>query len=197
VIYNAVADIFQPTPDKQLREENYIVAVSSFKANKNFFKSYKAFVLAKTRIQNLKFYVIGDLTSNNFKCLQSEIDEMRNDADVRFLGRLSDEEMVKYYSNAKAFVFASFYEGFGIPVLEAQACGCPVVCSNLSSLPEVVQNSALTFNPNSINEIADAIVDVVTDDTLSKRLIVSGSENYRRFSWANEAVKIKNIINSL
>lgn len=197
VVYNAVAKSFHPLQNGQLKAENYIVTVSSFKVNKNFFKTYKAFVLAKRQIPGLKFYVIGDLTSTNFQSLQSEIDEMKGDEDVKLLGRISDEDMIRYYSNAKAFVFASLYEGFGIPVLEAQACGCPVVCSNASSLPEVLGDSALLFNPENEHEISDAIVRVVTDSSFANKLVGAGYKNYIRFSWQSGAMNIKDVINSV
>jgi glycosyltransferase involved in cell wall biosynthesis len=197
VIYNAVAKDFRPVKTEKLKKEIYILAVSSFKANKNFFKIYQAFALAKQQIEGLKFYVIGDLTSDKFQSLQFEIDEMMKDKDIKLLGRISDEELIRYYSNAKAFVFASLYEGFGIPVLEAQACGCPVICANNTSLPEVAGNSALMCNPNDKEDIANAIISILQNLSLSNELKAKGFSNYIRFSWKNEALKIQLLLNNL
>ena len=96
--------------------------------------------------------------------------------------------------NADVFVYPSFYEGFGLPVLEAQVVGTPVVASNTSSLPEILGNSALLVNPKSPDEIAEAIYKVIKDQELKKDLIKKGYENIKRFSWQNCANETFNVI---
>lgn len=194
VIYNAVNPIFRPVIDRKLRDEKYVIAVSSLKENKNFIIAYQAYMLARRRISGLKFYIVGDVYSDSFKKQDSFINKLKADKDVRILGRISDEELIRYYSNAQVFVFPSIYEGFGIPVLEAQACECPVVAAASSSLPEVLGYSALLCNPNKPEHFADSICKIMEDEVLRKRLIKSGHENIERFSWKESAGKIIQII---
>jgi len=194
VIYNAVNPIFRPMKDDKLSYEKYIIAVSSLKENKNFVTAFRAYMLARQRVSGLKFYIVGDVYSDSFKRQDSFINELKADKDVRILGRISDDELIRYYSNAQVFVFPSFYEGFGIPVLEAQACECPVVAASSSSLPEVLGSSALLCDPNKPEDFADSICRIIADETLRKRLIEAGHENVKRFSWKKSAEKIIQII---
>ena len=102
---------------------------------------------------------------------------------VKVLGKLSQEDIVSLYSGALAFVFPSFYEGFGLPPLEAMACGTPVVSSNRASLPEVCGEAAVFFDPNQPDELVRALKEIIQNETLRKMMILKGIENVRRFSW--------------
>lgn len=106
---------------------------------------------------------------------------------------IDDNKKWQLLKNADVFVFPSFYEGFGFPVLEAQVAGIPVVASDISSLPEVLNNSALLINPNKPEEIAEAIYRIIKNPELKKELIKKGQENVKRFPWqkcAKETLKI-------
>ena len=100
---------------------------------------------------------------------------------------LSDSELAAAYSNALCFVFPSEYEGFGIPILEAFACGCPVVCSNTSSLPEVAGECAEYFDPVDIDGMSEAILRVIEDSALRQKLSKSGRERLKIFDWDKTA----------
>lgn len=100
---------------------------------------------------------------------------------------LSDEDLQQAYSGAMCFVFPSEYEGFGIPVLEAFACGCPVVCAEASSLPEVAGDSAVYFNPLNIDDMAGKILAVIEDENLRGELRNSGRERLKLFDWNKTA----------
>ncbi len=102
---------------------------------------------------------------------------------VLFPGYVADADLPALLSGARAFVFPSLHEGFGIPVLEAGACGVPVITSNTSSLPEVAGDAALLVDPHDVEAIADAVHRVLTDDPLRAELIRRGHENVKRFSW--------------
>ncbi len=102
---------------------------------------------------------------------------------VLFPGYVDDADLPALMSGALAFVFPSLYEGFGLPVLEAQACGVPVMTSNNSSLPEVAGDAALLVDPHDVDAIADAIYRLATDDALRAELVRRGFENVKRFSW--------------
>jgi glycosyltransferase involved in cell wall biosynthesis len=102
---------------------------------------------------------------------------------VFFPGYVADADLPALYSGALAFVFPSLYEGFGLPVLEAGACGVPVITSNTSSLPEVAGDAALLVDPHDVDAIAEAMYRLVTDEALRQELIRRGIENVKRFSW--------------
>jgi glycosyltransferase involved in cell wall biosynthesis len=106
---------------------------------------------------------------------------------VRFLGFVPFETLRCFYESAAAFVFPSRYEGFGLPPLEAMACGTPVVTSNVSSLPEVVGDAALLVNPENVFDIARGIREVLLDEALRADLIAKGRAQASRFSWERTA----------
>jgi glycosyltransferase involved in cell wall biosynthesis len=106
---------------------------------------------------------------------------------VRVLDYVPDEALAGLYSGATAFVFPSLYEGFGFPVLEAMACGTPVICANTSSLPEVAGEAALTVDPLDTGALAAAIARVLSDAALRESLIARGYEQIQKFSWAKAA----------
>lgn len=182
VIYNAVGEMFHPIEDKILRNENYFLVVSSVKVNKNFLSVLKAFEIVLRTNPNIRLYIVGDCNDKNFQTIN--IDRYKNNPSIKFLGRVSDHELVKYYSNAQGFVFPSLYEGFGIPVLEAQACGCPVLASDIPSLREVLNDSALFCNPLEIDDIAFKMKQLLPEQNM---LVQNGYRNVKRFSWDKSA----------
>ncbi len=109
----------------------------------------------------------------------------------------NDEMLMTLYRNASVFVYPSIYEGFGLPLLEAMNCGCPVVCSDASSIPEVAGDAAEYFNPHDIDDIGDAIQKVVSSEHRSKDLRQKGFARSNLFSWQTCAVKTKDVYNSL
>ncbi len=102
---------------------------------------------------------------------------------VRFIGWVKEEDKPALYSSATAFVFASLYEGFGLPPLEAMACGTPVICSNASSLPEVVGDAAITVDPNDVAAWANAMRTLLTDETRRREMRERGLAQAKKFSW--------------
>jgi glycosyltransferase involved in cell wall biosynthesis len=109
---------------------------------------------------------------------------------VRFLGFVPIETLRAFYQTASAFVFPSLYEGFGLPPLEAMACGTPVVCSSVSSLPEVVGEAAVIVNPENVFDIARGMREVLLDETLRGWLIEEGIKKARQFSWERTAAEV-------
>ena len=108
---------------------------------------------------------------------------------VVFTGYVEEEEKQALLLNAFLFVYPSFYEGFGIPILEAMACGIPVITGNVSALPEVAGDAAIFINPNDRGEISTAMAGVLTDQTLHEILSKKGPEQARKFSWVNTAAQ--------
>lgn len=128
----------------------------------------------------------------------SEIIRRKNLSDrIFFTGYVKDADIAAIYNLAKLFVFPSLYEGFGIPPLEAQACGCPVVCSDAASLPEVCGDSVAYFDPYSVEDMKDKIQMVLDDENLQNELRAKGFENVKRFSWERSAKQIIEIMENL
>ncbi len=116
---------------------------------------------------------------------------------VKFTGYVSEQILEQYYAHAAALILPSFYEGFGIPPIEAFACGCPALVSNIASLPEVCQDAALYCDPFSESDIADKIVTIVTDQNLRLQLIEKGKLRAAEFSCSAVAEKTVKVINDL
>lgn len=102
---------------------------------------------------------------------------------ITMLGWVSEEEKVRLLQGAEMLLFPSLYEGFGLPVIEAQACGVPVACSNAAALPEIAGDGAILFDPENIAEIVQAVEKILADESLRQDLIVKGLQNAQRFSW--------------
>ncbi len=114
-----------------------------------------------------------------------------------FLGAVADEDRADLYRAASVFVYPSLYEGFGLPPLEAMACGVPVICSNGSSLPEVVGDAAVTFPPNDCAEFTRALVRVLSDADLRAGMQGRGKERVRQFSWQKTARETADVYRSV
>ena len=111
------------------------------------------------------------------------IDELQLAENVIISGYVPDEDLPYFYSAASLFCFPSLYEGFGIPVLEAMACGCPVVTSNTSSLPEVAGDAALLVDPYKADEIAEGLYQLVSNEQVRNKCIINGFQQVRKFTW--------------
>jgi len=109
---------------------------------------------------------------------------------IHFLGFVKDETLKELYHCSSLYIFPSLYEGFGTPLVEAMACGTPVICSNVSSLPEVGGDAVLTFDPEDENGIHDCILKVMSDSNLRKEMIKKGLERVKEFDWSKHAKKI-------
>ncbi len=127
--------------------------------------------------------ILGGKRGWLYDALFAQVDRLGLAGRVLFPGYVADDDLPALLSGATAFVFPSLYEGFGIPVLEAGACGVPVITSNTSSLPEVAGDAALLVDPHDVDAIAAAMHRLITDDALRAELARRGQENVKRFSW--------------
>ena len=123
--------------------------------------------------------------------------QAKNKDKIKFIGYVDKEDKPALYSLAEIFVFPSIYEGFGLPPLEAMACGVPVIASNCSSLPEIVGDAGLLVNPYNINELADAIREMLASESLRNDFIEKGFEQAKKFSWDICAEKTLNILQQI
>lgn len=191
VVYNGVEhDIFKPNGSKPAPFP-YILYVGSERPRKNLRRLLEAFSGLKKsgEFNDLKLVKVGTPgRSGAFrKSLLHTIAELGLDGQVVFTEHVSDHELADLYGAAKALVYPSLYEGFGLPVLEGMACGCPVVASNTSSLPEVAGNAALLVDPCDVDALREAIARVLQDEQLRRRLTAEGLERSKQFSWASSA----------
>lgn len=115
---------------------------------------------------------------------------------VKFLGHVPDEDLPALYSGAEALLFPSLFEGFGLPILEAQACGCPVLTSNVSSMPEVAGRGAIFVNPYDIDDIVDGMRKI-EDGRLRVKIVKAGLENIKRFSWEKAAKETLEVLENV
>jgi glycosyltransferase involved in cell wall biosynthesis len=176
----------------------FLLYAGSVRRHKNVPRLVEAFAVAREqlaadpRYRDLRLVIIGD-TISQYPAVRQAVIRSRVEAVVRFLGFVDFETLRCFYQNAAAFVFPSRYEGFGLPPLEAMACGTPVVTSNVSSLPEVVGEAAIQVNPENVFDIARGIVNALLDEPLRRSLIQRGLEQARRFSWERTAAEVLEI----
>ncbi|MEL0622528.1 glycosyltransferase family 1 protein [Marinomonas arenicola] len=168
---------FKEIRRKENVKDSYFLAVSSRSPHKNFSFLISSFL--KANVNGAKLKIVGSGNSN----FSTECDD-HQDASVEFLGRVSDETLGELYKGALAFVFPSYYEGFGIPPLEAQCYQCPVIASNAASLPEVLSDSAMYIDPYDQDSLTEKIEVVFQSEELRKDLIIRGNKNVMRFSWS-------------
>jgi glycosyltransferase involved in cell wall biosynthesis len=166
----------------------YILYAGAIRRHKNIPRLVEAFAVVRDQLaghplyQDLRLVIIGDNISR-YPAVRQAVIKSRVENAVRFLGFVPFDTLRCFYESAAAFVFPSRYEGFGLPPLEAMACGAPVVASNVSSLPEVVGEAAVQINPENVFDIARGIREVLLDEELRARLIRRGREQAARFSW--------------
>lgn len=172
----------------------YILFVSTLYKYKNADKLIKAFVLAKKRKIPHKLVIVGRDPNFNTKELKEIAFNNRVQEDVIFTGPVQINKIVSFYQNADLFVYPSLIESFGLPLIEAMACGTPVIGSNRTSVPEVIDNAGVIVDPDDIDALADAIVKVLSDQNLRESLITKGYERIKQFSWDKTAGKILDVI---
>ena len=164
--------------------------VGNIKPHKNVERLIAAFAKLRDeeRFQDLTLIVVGDEISK-YPALRRAVERHGVRPNVRFFGFVPELTLIALYRAADLFVFPSLYEGFGLPPLEAMANGTPVVTSKISSLPEVVEDAALLVDPYNVDEIADAMRNVLDDGALRARLIHSGLVRAEQFSWKDAVAR--------
>jgi len=168
----------------------YFIYVGSRIPRKNISGLLSAFELFKEDDDKyFKLLFVGEPMWNT-SYLSEKLNSMKFKNDVVFAGRLSTEALQMVMGSAEALVLVSFYEGFGIPLIEAMYCDVPVICSNITSLPEVAGDAALFVNPNSVPEMANAMKQIAIHPELRKSLIIRGRKQRNKFRWENTAREV-------
>ena len=191
VTYNSTDPVFRRLPEEDYAclDEKYGIAgkkailyVGNLKPHKNVKTLIRAFQ-EMNRPDTVLLLAGKDFNDDALNTA------MKESSGIIRCGMVSDEELIHLYNRADVFAFPSLYEGFGIPPLEAMACGTPVVCSNASSIPEVVGNAALLCEAEDSSSLKENICRVLDDESLRNTLIQRGAERVARFSWEETAAK--------
>ena len=206
VLYSAVDGRFGRVTDEMalqevlnrhnLKDIKYVLSVGTVQPRKNYSGAIRA--LSKIRDQGIDLHYAvaggrGWLEDEMYRSIRETAMEDR----VHILGFVPDEDLPALYSGARALLAVSLYEGFGLPVLEAMACGTPVITSNLSSLPEVAGDAGILVDPLDTEAISDAIMRLLTDAALRQQLVAAGFEHVKRFSWTSAASQLKSIYDAM
>jgi len=191
VINCSASDFFRPENSKL--DSNFYLAVSTISPRKNFLNIVKSFSEVLKVNKDLRLKIVGN-KGWQYKTVFEEIENLGISKNVDILGYVSDEKLRQLYNCAIALVFPSFYEGFGIPPLEAMKSGCPVISSNTSSLPEVVGDAAILIDPYDIKSLTKAMLEIKNNDNLRKSLILKGLNQSKKFSFDKSAVKLANLL---
>ena len=198
VVYLAADARYRPIDDtravrsKYALTENYLLYLGGFDQRKNVRVILEAFArLSEFHTRGYRLVLAGVRLGEDSAFFPSPQRIARQvglpDEAIRYIGWVDEEDKPALYSGAAAFLFPSLYEGFGLPPLEAMACGAPVICSNASSLPEVVGDAALQIDPHDASAWADAIRAVLTDDTRRATMRERGIAQSKAFSWDRAA----------
>jgi glycosyltransferase involved in cell wall biosynthesis len=196
VVYNGVGEHFHPiASDEQLTLRNelsggadYFVFVGSLHPRKNIHRLLKAFDLFKKQAASeVKLVIVGEKFWWNEE-IESAYKTMKFQSDVLFTGRLQTVALNKVVASALALVFVPYFEGFGIPILEAFKCETPVITSNITSMPEVAGSAALLVDPFNVEDIATAMSKVANDPDLRQQLVQKGLTRAQDFSWDRTAI---------
>jgi glycosyltransferase involved in cell wall biosynthesis len=192
------AETFRPAPQERIAEVRarfglgeYLLFVGEARPYKNLARLIEAF--SRTCLTGLQLAIVGGIgpRDGGVRELPSRFGVGER---VRFLGRQPDAELAALYSGAEAFVFPSLYEGFGIPPLEAMACGCAVVASDAASIPEVCGEAACYIDPHDVDSIAAGMERVVGDSVLRRRLREAGLSRAARFSYRLAGDQIRTVL---
>ncbi len=203
VVYPAYdVKLYQPMSDRELIQRtkarlhidgDYIVAIGTIHPRKNYARLIQAIQrLRETeKLKALRLVIVGK-RGWLYDSIQKQTQSLN--LTVSFLDYVPSVDLPALLSGARLFVFPSLHEGFGLPILEAQACGVPVACSNSSSLPEAAGDGAVFFDPLSVDAMADAIQRGLNDDRLRAEMVSRGLENVKRFSWEKSARQVHGIL---
>ena len=197
-IYEACEPIFVPINDREIinkfkqkwnLKNPFFLFIGEKRPHKNLIRQIEAFDLfQKKTAKKFDFIIIGKSYKNYFNP-EERAKQLNLKSQVRFLGYVEDYELPLFYNCAEAFMFPSLYEGFGIPILESFSCGTPVITSNISSTQEIAGGAALLVNPYKKEQIAEAMVRIITNVNLRQNYITKGFKQIKLFSWEIAALK--------
>jgi glycosyltransferase involved in cell wall biosynthesis len=195
VVYNGVNTQYKPVSGKVMMDtkqqfssgKDYFLFVGALHPRKNISRLFKAFDKFKSKEQSdVKLVIVGEKYYWTRDIKLAYIN-MKHKDDVVFTGRLSNADLNNVLASALALTYVPYFEGFGIPILEAMACETPVITSNVTSMPEVASDAALLVDPFSVDSIADAMLCLYKDEDMRNVLITKGKKRVLNFNWDKTA----------
>jgi len=207
VIYNGVSPEFKPLKEHKntknffrkysLKEKQYFLFVGTFEPRKNISLLLEAYKEYHHTSENPTPLVLVGTSGWKEEYFSDSLKEVLELSSVQRLGYLSDSELKIVYAGAKIFIFPSFYEGFGLPPLEAMASGTAVITSNISSIPEVVEDSGILIDPTNKNELLNSILLLDNDDTKRKLYEKKGIQQSKKFNWNYSTNKLYKLFETI
>lgn len=198
VVYNGASEGFVPLAESEKQDVRgkytngnpYFIFVSALHPRKNLVNLFKAFDgFKKQKSSEVKLMIVGEKMWWTHE-IKEAYENMNNKHDVIFSGRLEFKELQRVVAAALALTYVSYFEGFGIPIVEAFYAGTPVITSNVTSMPEVAGDAALLVDPFSVQSITDAMLQISTDEALRKSLIEKGKIRSGNFTWQKSADRL-------
>lgn len=204
IAYCSAGENFKPLNKEELDAfaketelpKNFFLAVGTLEPRKNYVNLIEAFNIFSKKYSDFHLLIVGGL-GWKYEEIHEKIKKLYLQKKVHLLGYISEKSLVKLYNLSKALVFPSIYEGFGIPPLEAMKCGCPVIASYTSSIPEVVGDAGILINPGEPVEIAAAMAKIINNQNLRAELKNKSLLQSKKFSWESSAKKLLNVINRI
>ncbi len=197
VVYNAAAeDFFEIPPHEKEKVRNsltngypYFVFVGSGNQRKNINTQLRAFDLFRDQGYDAKLVFAG--TQKYWtKSMKEVYNSLKYQNDVIFTGYVSTKRLNEIISSSESLLYVSYFEGFGVPILEAFSCGVPVITSNVTAMPEVAGDAAILVNPYNMTEITHAMIEIFTNKTLHTELVLKGKKQLEKFSWDTTAYQL-------
>lgn len=206
VIYEAYDDIYNDSLsikeiDKVKQKYNidkpYLLFVSQWRPHKGLPELIKSFEFLKQKYNIKEKLVITGNPNNDFPQIIDSIKKSKFSSDIVTPGFVDEKDLPILYKGTKAFIFPSFYEGFGLGPLEAMACGAPVISSKLSAMPEILGSAPLYFDPSNLFEMSEQIYKVINDEKLRKQMIDKGFIQAKKYSWIKMTKETLKLYNSI
>jgi len=201
VLYSGVSNDFRPVSDKLLLrhvqqkygigERSYVFSVSTLQPRKNYQMLIRAFKMVAARRPHI--LVIAGGKGWLYEQIVDEIAHQELEGRVLLVGFAADEDLPALYSGASLFAYPSVYEGFGLPLLEAMACGVPVLNSSASCLPEVAGDATVQLSPHDQQAWSEAMVSLLEDSPRRASMVAAGFLQARRFTWARAAQELRSL----
>ena len=198
VVYDGANEVFKPISEEEKKRvrwkyangEEYFIFVGALSPRKNVARLLEAFdEFKRSEPSKMKLVIVGEKMWKT-RDIESVFEKMQFKQDVLFTGRLGTAELKDVMAAAFALAFVPYFEGFGIPILEAMYCDVPVITSNVTSMPEVAGNAGLLVDPFSVDSIKEGMQKMYKDESLRDQLIANGKKQRENFSWDKTAEKL-------
>lgn len=198
-VYNNIIDLDLLTviKNKFNIDQDYFLYLGTLEPRKNIERLIDAYAALHKRDTLIPKLVIAGKNGWNYDNVYKKVNNYKINENVIFTGYIKAEEAVTLLKGALAFVFPSIYEGFGMPPLEAMACGVPIITSNVSSLPEVVQDAGYLIDPFSAEDLSEAMFEIINNSEKRERLIEKGLKRAKEFTWKGSAELLRSVYENM